>query len=79
MILDAGFLISVDRGEQAAHAFLTAASRSEQTLRTTQPVVAQVWRSGARQARLAALLNTIDPAWGEVTPADNRAVRLRTR
>ncbi|NOX28533.1 MAG: type II toxin-antitoxin system VapC family toxin [Actinobacteria bacterium] len=59
MILDAGFLISIDRNERSAHAFLTAASRSETALHTTQPVVAQVWRSGARQARLAAFLKTI--------------------
>jgi hypothetical protein len=59
VILDAGFLISVDRGERAAHAFLTAASRSEIVLHTTHPVVAQVWRGGSRQARLAAFLKTI--------------------
>ena len=59
MILDAGFLISVDRSERAAHAFLTAASRSDVALHTTHPVVAQVWRSGSRQARLAAFLKTI--------------------
>lgn len=59
MILDAGFLISLDRSERAAHAFLIAASRSETTLHTTQPVVAQVWRGGSRQARLAAFLQTI--------------------
>ena len=59
MILDAGFLISVDRSERAAHAFLSAAIRSEMALHTTQPVVAQVWRGGSRQARLAAFLKTI--------------------
>lgn len=59
MILDAGFLISVDRHERAARAFLAAAARSETLLHTTEPVVAQVWRGGARQARLAAFLKTI--------------------
>lgn len=59
MILDAGFLISVDRSERAAHLFLTAATRSETALHTTQPVVAQVWRGGSRQARLAAFLKSI--------------------
>jgi len=59
VILDAGFLISVDRSEQTAHAFLAAASRSENTLHTTHPVVGQVWRNGPRQARLAAFLKTI--------------------
>ena len=59
MILDAGFLISIDRSDQTAHAFLTAASRSETALHTTHPVVGQVWRNGPRQARLAAFLKTI--------------------
>ena len=59
MILDAGFLISVDRSEPKARAFLTAAARSETDLHTTEPVVAQVWRNSARQARLAAFLKTV--------------------
>ena len=59
MILDAGFLIAIDRGHRAAQEFLTAALRHETPLRTTHPVVAQVWRDGARQARLAAFLGGI--------------------
>ena len=59
MILDAGFLISVDRSERAARVFLTAAARSETALHTTHPVVAQVWRQGSRQSRLAAFLKSI--------------------
>lgn len=59
MILDAGFLISVDRSDRAAHAFLTAASRTETSLHTTEPVIAQVWRNGANQARLETFLKTI--------------------
>ena len=59
MILDAGFLISIDRSERTAHTFLVAASRSETVLHTTHPVVGQVWRNGSRQARLSAFLKTI--------------------
>lgn len=59
MILDAGFLVSVDRGERAAQELLTTASRYETPLNATHPVVAQVWRGGARQARLARLLRAI--------------------
>lgn len=59
MILDAGFLISLDRGERAAQEFLTAASRAHTALSTTHPVVAQVWRNGARQSRLARFLDTV--------------------
>lgn len=59
MILDAGFLTSVDRGERAAQEFLTAALIHETPLTTTHPLVAQVWRDGARQARLARLLQSV--------------------
>jgi len=59
LILDAGFLISVDRGERAAQEFLTAALVHETPLTTTHPVVAQVWRDGARQARLARFLQSV--------------------
>ncbi len=59
MILDAGFLVSVDRGEEASRVMLTALHRSRTPLHTTHPVVAQVWRDGARQARLAAFLKTV--------------------
>lgn len=58
MILDAGFLISVDRSEKTAHTFLAAASRSGTALHTTHPVLAQVWRN-PRQARLAGFAKTI--------------------
>ena len=59
MILDAGFLISVDRGERVAQEFLTAALVHETPLTTTHPVVAQVWSDGARQARLARFLQSV--------------------
>lgn len=66
MILDAGFLVSVDRGERAAQEFLTAALRQLIPLNATHPVVAQVWRNGVRQARLARFLGGI-----AVHPFDN--------
>ena len=66
MILDAAFLVSVERGERAAQEFLTAALRRRTPLSTTHPVVGQVWRSGARQARLAKFLRGI-----AVHPLDN--------
>ena len=60
MILDAGVLVAVDRGEQAAQSFLTAALDVGAVLRTSAPVVAQVWRDGSRQARLARFLDTVE-------------------
>ncbi len=72
MILDAGFLISVDRDEEPARALVTAMQRRRIALHTTDPVVGQVWRNGARQARLSAFLKTV-----EVHPLDDgRAVGL---
>lgn len=59
MILDAGFLVSVDRGERSAQEFLNAALQRHTPLHTTHPIVAQVWRNGSRQARLARFLTTI--------------------
>ncbi|MFV0318583.1 MAG: hypothetical protein ACK5O2_16675, partial [Microthrixaceae bacterium] len=59
MILDAGFLISVERREEPARAFLAATLRSGTTLHTTAPVVAQVWRGGSRQFHLSSLLKTV--------------------
>ena len=60
MILDAGVLIAVDRGEQAAQSFLTAALDENVVLCTSAPVVAQVWRDSSRQARLARFLDTLE-------------------
>lgn len=72
MILDSGFLISVDRDEESARALVTALQRRRIALHTTDPVIGQVWRNGARQARLSAFLKTV-----EVHPlSDGRAVGL---
>ena len=58
-MIDAGVLVSVDRGDQAALSFRTAAERAGQDLHTTAPVVAQVWRNGTTQARLSHFLKTV--------------------
>ncbi len=60
MILDAGFFVSTDRGERRAREFLTAAQSKGRQLHSTHPVLAQVWRDGSRQARLARLLEAIE-------------------
>ncbi len=60
MILDAGVLVAVDRGERTAQSFLTAALKENAVLRTSAAVVAQVWRDGSRQARLARFLDTLE-------------------
>jgi hypothetical protein len=69
VILDAGFLVSIDRGERSAQEFLHGALRRNTRLNTTHPVVAQVWRDGARQARLRRFLTSVT-----VHPLDNGSV-----
>ncbi len=70
MILDTAFLIAVDRGDERARSYLTGSRRRGRQLHTTHPVLAQVWRNGGRQARLAVALR-----WLELHPFDEgRAV-----
>ena len=66
MILDAGVLVSADRGERAAQEFLASALRRGTALTSTHPVVAQVWRDPRRQVRLAKLLDAVS-----LLPLDN--------
>ncbi len=61
LVLDAGALVAMDRGDRAMAARLRVAQRSGLDLRSTATVVAQVWRDpGGRQANLARLLQAID-------------------
>ena len=55
LVLDAGALIAVDRGDRDMHDLIQDALRTGTPVRTNPNVVAQVWRNGARQARLARL------------------------
>lgn len=70
LVLDAGALIAIERGDRDVVAILHLAYRGESGLKTSGGVVAQVWRDGARQASLARLLaNTL------VAPLDAGAGR----
>ena len=61
LVLDAGALVAVDRGDRAMLARLRVAQREGLELRSTGVVVAQVWRDPAgRQASLARLLKAVD-------------------
>jgi len=71
LVLDAGALVAVDRGDRAMIARLRAAQRQGMDLRTNAMVVAQVWRgSHGRQAQLAGLLRAVDVR--AVSPQDGR-------
>jgi len=62
LILDAGGLIAVDRLDRRVGAILRVAQQKNMPVRTSATVVAQVWRSGSRQANLARVLTGIDVA-----------------
>lgn len=63
LVLDAGALIAVERGDRAMIARLRAAMEANAAIRTHTMIVAQVWRGGAgRQANLARLLGATDVA-----------------
>lgn len=72
LVLDAGALLAFDRGDRTVRAFMEHASRSGADVRTTTGVIAQVWRDGGRQARLAMLLRGVS----EVELTSDRARRV---
>lgn len=65
VVLDAGALIAVERGTPLLRRYLLLADRGVVTIVTSSAVVAQVWRGGARQARLARLLRSdlVEEVW----------------
>jgi hypothetical protein len=64
LVLDAGALIAVDKGDRDMLVRLQRATRAGEEVRTNAMVLAQVWRGGGgRQARLAKTLRdiTVEP------------------
>jgi predicted nucleic acid-binding protein len=57
LVLDAGVLIAHERGDRSPAAWLDRAAREGVDIAVAAPTIAEVWRDGARQARLATLLN----------------------
>ena len=53
LVLDAGALIGIDRADRRVAGLIELGRRSGAELVTTATVIAQAWRDGARQARLA--------------------------
>lgn len=60
LVLDTGALIAYEHGDRTVRAFLERASRTGIDVRTTTGAVAQVWRNGARQARLTLLQGLLE-------------------
>ena len=57
IVLDAGALIAVERGDRATAAVIEVARRDGRGIVVPAGVVAQIWRGGTRQARVARLLD----------------------
>ena len=65
LVLDAGALVAIERGDPLTHALLKAELVARRAPITHGGVVGQVWRGGRRQARLARVLPAL-----EVIPLD---------
>lgn len=65
LVLDAGALTTLERGDRATAAVVEAARRAGRPVIVPAGVVGQAWRVGRRQVRLARLLGapdvTVDP------------------
>ncbi len=59
-VLDAGALIAIDKRDRKIGAMLRVLAREGVPVFTSAGVVAQVWRSGRRQANLARVLPGVD-------------------
>lgn len=69
LVLDAGALVGVDRASRSVAALLARAAETGAIISVPAPVLAQVIRSPARQARLARLIRQPGTA---VVPLDHR-------
>lgn len=58
LTLDAGALIALERGDWTIRSLLTQARDRNVEISVPAGVLAQVWRGGARQARVSRLLNS---------------------
>ena len=60
LVLDSGALVAIERGDRAMWTRLKAAQVSRDLPVTHAGVLGQVWRGGARQARLSRALAGVD-------------------
>jgi predicted nucleic acid-binding protein len=74
LTLDAGALIALERDRPDIRAILTLARRAGAEIHVLPGVVAQVWRGGARQARVARLLAAPDVTVPEFDESTARLV-----
>jgi hypothetical protein len=60
LVLDAGAFIAFERGDRMLAALLKSELLARRRPRTHGGVVGQIWRAGARQARVARLVQAIE-------------------
>ena len=72
LTLDAGALVAFERNDRSTVLLLTLARVNGQSLAIPAGVVAQVWRDGQRQARLAKLLASAEV---EIEPLNEMRAR----
>jgi len=58
VVLDSGALVAFERNDRRVRRLIELASEHARPLHAPAAVIAQVWRDGARQARLAALVKS---------------------
>lgn len=73
LVLDAGALIAVERGDRATVALIEAGRQDGHAIVVPAGVVAQTWRDGPRQARVARLLDASEVSVEPLTDAAARA------
>ena len=73
LVLDAGALIAVERGDRDTAAVIEVARQENRAVIVPAGVVGQVWRGGGRQVRLARLLNARDVLVEPLADAGARA------
>ena len=73
LVLDTGALIAVERAQRSTLAVIEAARRQQREIVVPAGVVAQAWRGGPRQARLARFLGARGATVEALTEAGARA------
>lgn len=73
LVLDAGALIAIERGDRDTAAVIEVARRQQRAVVVPVGVVGQAWRGGGHQARLGRLLNARDVLVEPLTDPGARA------
>jgi hypothetical protein len=76
LVLDAGALIAVERGDRATAALIAVGRQDGRGIIVPAGVVAQTWRNGPRQVRVARLLNASEVSVEPLTDAAARATGI---